>query len=410
MPHSVQKSFVQNIQSPYKIYIYKLPKRFNKDVLDCFDDIACYSLSHCGMGRELYNISSGASVRDSHMFSLEVVLHHKLMFSTYRTMDPKQANIFYIPAYVGLQCLCNLEKNKQTKSMKKYFDDLSSFLQKQPYYKLGKPHFSSIGKIQREMMGMQCPYLVHPMTRNITYLSIEAETFSKYLNNYNNRVKVISVPYPSYIHFPTNNENEISDITTPGLAERDVFIFVAAGRRRSNPSRNIILDQFKVRTDKFYKDYMTDCAQSECIDTVYYYTDECREDPKWGTVEWMMHSLFCLQPPGDSPTRKSFFDAILSGCIPVMFPYSNHKTPWPFMEFFNYSSFTVSIEIERTGTENVRDILKSIPTETITELHDNVKKVRQWFQYSLPDGSLLKPHDAMLYIFKTLGNIYNLKN
>lgn len=30
-------------------------------------------------------------------------------------------------------------------------------------------------------------------------------------------------------------------------------------------------------------------------------------------------SVFCLQPPGDMPTRKSVFDSILSGCIPVLF-------------------------------------------------------------------------------------------
>ncbi|CAI5464780.1 unnamed protein product [Closterium sp. Yama58-4] len=30
-------------------------------------------------------------------------------------------------------------------------------------------------------------------------------------------------------------------------------------------------------------------------------------------------SLFCLQPWGDSPTRRSLFDAMLAGCIPVVF-------------------------------------------------------------------------------------------
>lgn len=33
----------------------------------------------------------------------------------------------------------------------------------------------------------------------------------------------------------------------------------------------------------------------------------------------MHQSEFCLQPPGDSPTRRSFFDAMLAGCIPVIF-------------------------------------------------------------------------------------------
>ncbi|CAI5500216.1 unnamed protein product [Closterium sp. Naga37s-1] len=32
-----------------------------------------------------------------------------------------------------------------------------------------------------------------------------------------------------------------------------------------------------------------------------------------------LDSDFCLQPWGDSPTRRSFFDAMLAGCIPVVF-------------------------------------------------------------------------------------------
>ncbi|KAF2298105.1 hypothetical protein GH714_014702 [Hevea brasiliensis] len=31
------------------------------------------------------------------------------------------------------------------------------------------------------------------------------------------------------------------------------------------------------------------------------------------------NSVFCLQPPGDSYTRRSMFDSILAGCIPVFF-------------------------------------------------------------------------------------------
>ena len=37
------------------------------------------------------------------------------------------------------------------------------------------------------------------------------------------------------------------------------------------------------------------------------------------TVECFARSVFCLQPSGDTPTRQSWFDAILAGCIPVFF-------------------------------------------------------------------------------------------
>ena len=39
---------------------------------------------------------------------------------------------------------------------------------------------------------------------------------------------------------------------------------------------------------------------------------------------------FCLCPPGDDPARKAVFDAILSGCIPVIFEVATlfNQYPW----------------------------------------------------------------------------------
>ena len=40
-------------------------------------------------------------------------------------------------------------------------------------------------------------------------------------------------------------------------------------------------------------------------------------------------ATFCFQPPGDSPYRKGFYDAMLAGCIPVIFGVHNERVaPW----------------------------------------------------------------------------------
>lgn len=44
--------------------------------------------------------------------------------------------------------------------------------------------------------------------------------------------------------------------------------------------------------------------------------EDASKDPLRAVV---MKSIFCLQPLGDTPTRKSLFDSILHGCIPVVF-------------------------------------------------------------------------------------------
>ena len=38
-------------------------------------------------------------------------------------------------------------------------------------------------------------------------------------------------------------------------------------------------------------------------------------------------SVFCLSPPGDTFTRRGFWDALLVGCIPVVF--HEHSRRWP---------------------------------------------------------------------------------
>lgn len=95
------------VKTPFKIYIYDLPKKFNLEILKIYDvwHARCYSFEFCGFGARLFNLESGVHVHDSHQFSLEVLVHHLLQLSPYRTLDPEQADLFYIPAYIGLQCL-----------------------------------------------------------------------------------------------------------------------------------------------------------------------------------------------------------------------------------------------------------------------------------------------------------------
>lgn len=44
----------------------------------------------------------------------------------------------------------------------------------------------------------------------------------------------------------------------------------------------------------------------------------------------VLYSLttFCLTPPGDTATRRGFFDALLFGCIPVVFAEASRQWPW----------------------------------------------------------------------------------
>jgi hypothetical protein len=58
---------------------------------------------------------------------------------------------------------------------------------------------------------------------------------------------------------------------------------------------------------------------------------------------YKQQSVFCLEPGGDSPYRKSLSDDLLNGCIPVIFsPYLQLVDPWHWGHFRNRSSVFVS--------------------------------------------------------------------
>lgn len=52
---------------------------------------------------------------------------------------------------------------------------------------------------------------------------------------------------------------------------------------------------------------------------------EEQPDPSVGSrslaraLELKRRSVFCLEPPGANPIRRSMYDSLLSGCIPVLF-------------------------------------------------------------------------------------------
>ena len=114
-------------------------------------------------------------------------------------------------------------------------------------------------------------------------------------------------------------------------------------------------------------------------------------------VELMTKSVFCLQPPGDTPTRKSFFDSIESGCIPVIFMQGIF---YPFQDFIDYRKFTVYIDMDSVivRNENVVDILKDIPRSVVLDMQKSLLQVAPYFQYP-PHHT---PHNAFTMTLRAL--------
>ena len=93
-------------------------------------------------------------------------------------------------------------------------------------------------------------------------------------------------------------------------------------------------------------------------------------------------AIFCLQPHGDSATRKGLWDALSVGCINVVFHHEgwNGTDAW----FGDHQEWSVALPLAAVGERGgVLELLRAIPSVQVNRLHASVLRVREKMQYSL---------------------------
>ena len=104
-------------------------------------------------------------------------------------------------------------------------------------------------------------------------------------------------------------------------------------------------------------------------------------------------AVFCLQPWGDSATRKAFYDALSAGCINVVFSEEgwNASRSW----FGDHLEFSVRVPIERVAAGTVLAFLRGLPATRVSQLHKSAMRARGRMQYVPEAGSQPTGGDAV---------------
>jgi hypothetical protein len=105
----------------------------------------------------------------------------------------------------------------------------------------------------------------------------------------------------------------------------------------------------------------------------------------------MLKATFCLQPPGDTPTRRSTFDSILAGCIPVFFEDLSAKMQYTWhLEEDEYKEFSVFIPKEDVVFNGVKilEVLKAIPESQVRRMREKVMEIISRVIYRKQGSSL----------------------
>ncbi|XP_058080092.1 probable arabinosyltransferase ARAD1 [Magnolia sinica] len=118
----------------------------------------------------------------------------------------------------------------------------------------------------------------------------------------------------------------------------------------------------------------------------------------------MHKSIFCLSPAGDTPSSARLFDAIVSGCIPVIV---SDELELPFEGILDYRKmalFVSSSDAIQPGW--LITFLKSISPMQIKEMRVNLAKYSRHFIYSSP-AQPLGPEDLTWRMIA--GKLLNIK-
>ncbi|CAM0903259.1 unnamed protein product [Alopecurus aequalis] len=301
------------------IYVYDLPPEFNHDLVARCDRLwrwysFCPYLSNGGLGRPASTVpalsavlpnASWPSWYKTDQFPLEVIIHRRLLSHRCRTTDPSLATALYVPFYAGLDVGSHLwglnatvaDRDRAGTRLLRWLTNQTSFRRSG-----GWDHFTTLGRITWDFRrstddGWGTNFVFMPGMANVTRLVIEGDQKDP---------MDVGVPYPTGFH--------------PRVAAD-----VRAWQRHLLSRNRTLLFGFAGAPRPGFRDDFRRVLQEECDDAgrAHCRAVDCRwnlcNDDTAAVTELFLDSRFCLQPRGDSYTRRSLFDCMVAGAVPVLF-------------------------------------------------------------------------------------------
>ncbi|KAJ4799096.1 Xyloglucan galactosyltransferase KATAMARI1 [Rhynchospora pubera] len=374
------------------LYIYDLPDKFNAGILrDCLAMFPwvdmCPYVANMGLGPHINETGSVLTETGWHITNqwvLEVIFHNRIRQYECLTDNSSQADVFFVPYYVGLDTGRKLwRQNISLQEQDSLLVEVMQLLKSRPEWsaKGGRDHFILSGRatwdLRREDDGGNQwggKLLTLPEVKNMTVLLIESCPWE----NDNE----FAIPYPTNFH--PSNESQVVTWQAKVRSTNRPWLFSFAGARRPGQAGSI-RDQLFDQCLKSTRCKLLDCvsAGSNC-------------DIPVTTMSLFQSSSFCLQPPGDTPTRRSAFDSMLAGCIPVFFTPHSAYTQYKWYLPNNYSEYSVYIPDNevREGRVSIEEVLLKYSEEEIGNMKEKVISMIPTLIYKDPNYKLDSVRDA----------------
>ncbi|KAL9436178.1 hypothetical protein AB3S75_022268 [Citrus x aurantiifolia] len=287
------------------IYVHDLPSRFNEDMLKDCKSLSlwtnmCKYTANAGLGPPLANtegVFSNTGWYTTNQFAVDVIFNNRMKQYECLTNDSSIAAAIFVPFYAGFDIARYLWgyniSMRDAASL-----DLVNWLTKRPEWGImgGKDHFLVAGRItwdfrrgSDEESDWGSKLLFLPATKNMSMLVVESSPWGA--NDF-------AIPYPTYFH-PSKDAEVFNWQNRMRKLERKWLFSFAGAPRPGDPLsiRGQLMEQ--CRNSEVGKLLECDFGESKC------------HSPS-SIMQMFQTSIFCLQPQGDSYTRRSAFDSILA--------------------------------------------------------------------------------------------------
>lgn len=373
-----------------RVHMYDMPPKFNTELLTLCEGGLVHWIHFC---KHYKSFGFGETVNSTALFPhdwyrtdaymLEVIFFDRMRSYPCLTESPSDADIFFVPYFSGLDALPYLY-NDTKKSQKQGYGVISWLRQNaaSSWHRYGgRDHFMISGRTGWDFgspgAGFPGNWGTHLFDmdelQNVTFMVLERRPW---------RSQELAIPYPVGFHPSSSANLNLWIEKVRGSTRSALFSFSGALRPQMAKNIRTILSNQCVNAS-------VECSRLDCAKI------SCSHNPE-PIYESLLQADFCLQPRGDTSTRRSTMDSIVAGCIPVLFHEDSAATQylWHFPD--DYSSFSVFIPEEciMNGTCIVRDILGKIPTSQVQRMREKLISMIPSVIYKHPAAGDILQSDA----------------
>ncbi|XP_047333015.1 probable arabinosyltransferase ARAD1 [Impatiens glandulifera] len=351
----------QDTTSPLRVYVYKMPHKFTYDLLWLFHNTYKTTSNLTSNGSPVHRLIEQHSIDYWLWADLIAPQSKRLLKSVVSVERQEDADLFYIPFFTTISYF--LMEKQQCKAL---YREALKWITDQPAWNRseGRDH----------ILPVHHPWSFKSVRRHlknaIWLLPDMDSTGNWYKPGQVSLEKDLILPYVPNVHLCDQKcllESE---------SNRDTILFFR-GRLKRNAGG-------KVRAKLM--------AQLSGFQGVVIEEGTAGDGGREAAQAGMRKSIFCLSPAGDTPSSARLFDAIVSGCIPLIV---SDELELPFEGILDYRKIAVFVSSSDAVQPGwLINFLRSITAPQIREKQRYLAKYSRHFLYSHP-AQPLGPEDLV---------------